>query len=243
MTAPVLRRELLTAPVRIESIELIKAGDQFLVRARSTDGAIGMAVGHPDVLERPGRFWPGRSRRSSSKKDARDLEALLDELYIASSNYKWQGLPFWVPVASVEIALLDLLGQVARKPIGELFGPIVRRDIAVYRASGNRGNIAEAEIDYLRKLVGEIGAQGHQVPARRADALRRCLDAARPGADPADAQDVRRGDGDPRRCEQLVRRPHGAANRPVDARAAALRFSKSPCRSTSTTKPGKSPTR
>ena len=51
MTAPVLRRELLTSPVRIESIDLIKAGDQFLVRARSTDGAVGTAAGHPDVLE------------------------------------------------------------------------------------------------------------------------------------------------------------------------------------------------
>ena len=159
MTAPVLRRELITAPVRIASIELIKAGDQFLVRARSADGATGLAVGHPDVLE---TTWPILTRRVAPffiKKDARDLELLLDELYIASSNYKWQGLPFWVPVASVEIALLDLLGQVARQPLGELFGPIVRREVAVYRASGNRGNTADAEIAYLQQLVSEIGAK------------------------------------------------------------------------------------
>jgi L-alanine-DL-glutamate epimerase-like enolase superfamily enzyme len=159
MTARVLRRELFPAPVRIASIDLIKAGDQFLVRARSTDGATGMSVGHPDVLE---TTWPILTRRVAPfflQKDARDLETLLDELYIASSNYKWQGLPFWVPVASVEIALLDLLGQVARKPVGELFGPIVRREVAVYRASGNRGNSAEAEIAYLQQLVSEIGAK------------------------------------------------------------------------------------
>ena len=159
MTAPVLRRELLTSPVHIESIDLIKAGDQFLVRARSTDGAIGIAAGHPDVLE---TTWPILTRKVAPffvKKDARDLETLLAELYIAGSNYKWQGLPFWVPVASVEIAILDLLGQVARKPFGELFGPIVRRDVAVYRASGNRGNTAAAELEYLQQLVGEIGAK------------------------------------------------------------------------------------
>ena len=159
MTAPVLRRELLPSPVRIQSIELIKARDQFLVRARSTDGAVGMSVGHPDVLEFTSPILARRVAPFFVKKDARDLEALLDELYIASSNYKWQGLPFWVPVASVEIAILDLLGQAARKPIGELFGTIVKRDIAVYRASGNRGNSAEAEIDYLQKLVAEIGAR------------------------------------------------------------------------------------
>ena len=159
MTARVLRRELLPSPVRIASIDLIKSGDQFLVRARSTDGAAGIAAGHPDVLE---TTWPILTRRVAPffvKKDARDLETLLDELYIAGSNYKWQGLPFWVPVASVEMALLDLLGRVAGKPLGELFGPIVRRDVAVYRASGNRGNTADAEIAYLQQLVGEIGAK------------------------------------------------------------------------------------
>jgi hypothetical protein len=103
MTAPVLRRELLPSPVPIQSIELIKARDQFLVRARSTDGAVGMSVGHPDVLEFTSPILARRVAPFFVKKDARDLETLLDELYIASSNYKWQGLPFWVPVASVEI--------------------------------------------------------------------------------------------------------------------------------------------
>jgi L-alanine-DL-glutamate epimerase-like enolase superfamily enzyme len=36
---------------------------------------------------------------------------------------------------------------------------VVRRDIAVYRASGNRGNSPEAEISYLQQLIGETGAQ------------------------------------------------------------------------------------
>ena len=126
---------------------------------RSRDGAEGLAAGHPEVLE---TAWPILTRRVApffAGKDARDLESLVDGVYLASSNYKWQGLPFWVPVASVEIAVLDLLGKIARKPLGELFGAIVRRDIAVYRASGNRGNSPEAEIAYLRRLVDETGAK------------------------------------------------------------------------------------
>lgn len=156
--APVLRRQLWPNSVVIEKVELLKAGDQFLVRVRSKDGATGLAVGHPDVLE---TTWPILTRRVApffAGKDARDLESLIDGVYLASSNYKWQGLPFWVPVASVEFAVLDLLGQVARKPLGELFGPIVTRDVPVYRASGNRGNSPEAEIAFLQKLVGETGA-------------------------------------------------------------------------------------
>ncbi len=158
-TLPVLRRELWPDPVRIASIELLKGGNDFLVRVRSKDGAVGLAAGHPDVLE---TTWPILTRRVAPYfigKDARDLEALIDGVYVTSSNYKWQGLPFWVPVGSVEIAVLDLLGQVVRKPLGELFGPIVARDVPVYRASGNRGNSPEQEIAYLQKLVAETGAK------------------------------------------------------------------------------------
>lgn len=156
---PVLRRELFRSPVTIESVELLKAGDQYLVRARSQDGAVGLAAGHPDVLE---TTWPILTRRVAPffvGKDARDLEALIDGVYLANSNYKWQGLPFWVPVASVEFAILDLLGQVAGKPLGDLLGGVRQRDIAVYRASGNRGNSPEAEIAYLQQLVAETGAR------------------------------------------------------------------------------------
>jgi L-alanine-DL-glutamate epimerase-like enolase superfamily enzyme len=159
MAAPVLRRELLPSPVTIESVELLKAADQYLVRVRSRDGATGLAVAHPDVLE---TTWPILTRRVAPffiGKDARDLDALIEGVYLTNSNYKWQGLPFWVPTASVEFAVLDLLGQVAKKPIGELLGGVRQRDIAVYRASGQRGNSPEEEIAFLQKLVSDTGAK------------------------------------------------------------------------------------
>jgi L-alanine-DL-glutamate epimerase-like enolase superfamily enzyme len=159
MAAPVLRRELLPDAVTIASVELLKAGDQYLVRVRSKEGATGLAAAHPDVLE---STWPILTRRIAPffvGKDARDLDALIEGVYLANSNYKWQGLPFWVPTASIEFAVLDLLGQVAKKPIGELLGGVQRREIAVYRASGQRGNSAEEELTYLQKLVAETGAK------------------------------------------------------------------------------------
>ncbi len=159
LTRPVLRREWWRAPVPIASIELLKGGGDFLVRVRSRDGAEGMAAGHPDVLD---TTWPILTRRVAPffiGKDARDLESLIDGVYLAGSNYKWQGLPFWVPVASVEAAILDLLGKVAKQPLGALFGDVLTRDVAVYRASGNRGNTPEEEIAYLQRLVAETGAK------------------------------------------------------------------------------------
>jgi L-alanine-DL-glutamate epimerase-like enolase superfamily enzyme len=159
MSAPLLRKALWKEPVLITSVDVLKASEQFLIRVRSQDGAVGTAVGHPDVLE---TTWPILTQRVAPyflKKDARELEALVDGVYLANSNYKWQGLPFWVPVASLEFAILDLLGKVASKPLGELFSETIQRDVAVYRASGNRGNTPEEEVAYLQRLVGETGAK------------------------------------------------------------------------------------
>ena len=190
--APVLRRELLPSPVTIESVELLKAGDQYLVRVRSQDGATGLAAGHPDVLE---STWPILTRRVAPffvGKDARDLESLIDGVYLANSNYKWQGLPFWVPVASVEFAILDLLGQVAKQ---------AARRTARRRASARDRRLSrQRQPRQLARGGDRVPAEarrrnrreGDQVPARRAHALRRRLDAPRPGADSADAQDLRR---------------------------------------------------
>src|SRR5262245_65920766 len=58
------------------------------------------------------------------------------------------------------MALLDLIGRVSTRSVGDLLSKgVVRRDIAVYRASGKRGNKPEEEIDYLRKLVAETGSK------------------------------------------------------------------------------------
>lgn len=157
-SAPVLKTDLVKQPVKIASIELLKNKDQFLVRARSTDGAEGISVAHTSVVTSTYPILLNKVFPYFMGRDARELESHLEGVYLKDSNYKWQGLPFWVSVACTEIAVLDLLGKVASKPLGALFGEIVRRDIPVYRASGNRGNSPEAEIEYFHKLLAETGA-------------------------------------------------------------------------------------
>ncbi|MBL0156471.1 MAG: mandelate racemase/muconate lactonizing enzyme family protein [Bryobacterales bacterium] len=158
MAAPVLKRELFPAAVPIESVQLLKSGPHYFVRARSRDGVCGYADAHSSVMSAAYPIVVKKVAPYFAGKNAVELESLLREVYLASSNYKWQGLPFWVSVAVVEIAILDLLGKVAGKPLGDLIGKVQRRQIAVYRASGNRGNSPEAEIDYLQKIVAETGA-------------------------------------------------------------------------------------
>ena len=113
MEAPILKRELFPQPVKLAGIDLLRNGRFFLVRARAADGAVGLAEGHGPVLE---SAWPILVKRVAPTfvgKDARNLDALIGDVYLADSNYKWQGLPFWASVASVELAILDLLGQVS----------------------------------------------------------------------------------------------------------------------------------
>lgn len=159
MQAPVLQADFIKQPVKIAAIDLLKNGKNFIVRVRSTDGAEGIGSAHDSVLATTYPIFLKRVAPFFVGKDARVLESLIHEVYLRDSNYKWQGLPFWVCVSSLEVAVLDLLGKVANKPLGALFGGVVRREIPVYRASGNRGNTPEQEIAYLQKIVGETGAK------------------------------------------------------------------------------------
>ncbi len=158
-SAPVLKTDFIKQPVKIASVELLQNGKYYLVRVRSTDGAEGVAAAHDSVMATTYPIFVKRVAPYFIGRDARNLEELIHGVYQKDSNYKWQGLPFWVCVASLEVAVLDLLGKVANKPIGELLGGVARKEIAVYRASGNRGNSPEAEIDYLKKIVAETGAK------------------------------------------------------------------------------------
>ncbi len=157
MQAPVLRADLLREPLKIESLELLRSGRFFLVRARGA-GLEGFCEAHSAVMRAAWPIFLERVAPHFTGRDARELERVFHEAYLANSNYKWQGLPFWVCMAAAEIAILDLLGKACGRPMGELFGTVRRRKIAVYRASGNRGNTPAAEIEYLRRITEETGA-------------------------------------------------------------------------------------
>jgi L-alanine-DL-glutamate epimerase-like enolase superfamily enzyme len=144
-----------SSPIKIDSIELLANGDHYFVRSRSSDGAVGIAETKqvedfvPILLRRVIPTFLGR--------DARDLESLVDEVYIA--NYKMAGQAFWCPVAYVEQSLFDLLGKVAQKPAGELMGGVVRHGIPVYLSGSVRTTTAEQEVEIYARAIQETGAK------------------------------------------------------------------------------------
>lgn len=148
-------RTVSSDPIKIASIELLRNGDHYFVRSTSADGAVGIAE-----TKQVDDFIPILLRRVIPHfigKDARDLESLVDEVYIA--NYKMAGQAFWCPVAYVEQSLFDLLGKIARKPAGELMGGVKRQVIPVYLSGSIRTTTAEQEVEIYAKAIQVSGAK------------------------------------------------------------------------------------
>ena len=158
-SAPVLRRDRLPDPVVLDAIDLLRHGNQYFVRVRDSDGGVGLALTnrrlinsvYPLFLDRVAPFFEG--------KDVRDLEGLIDGVFRHRLNYKWQGLAFWVCVAWLEFAILDLLGKRVGAPVGDLLGDRIRDVSGIYYANGDRTSDAEGVVDKLEALIAQSGAR------------------------------------------------------------------------------------
>ncbi|MEM1058659.1 MAG: mandelate racemase/muconate lactonizing enzyme family protein, partial [Verrucomicrobiota bacterium] len=160
---PVLRRELFPAPVTIESLDLLRDRDSFLCRARSTDGAEGICVSNDKQIASLYPIFNRRLRPFFLGKDARDLEALLDGVYVHGSNYKLQGLALWLPLATIEFALLDLLGRTAGRPLTEVIGEIRHPSVSIYQANNNRGRSAEETLERIQAGLAKTQAKAIKI--------------------------------------------------------------------------------
>jgi L-alanine-DL-glutamate epimerase-like enolase superfamily enzyme len=156
---PVLKRDLFPEPVIISTLELLRLKNTFLCRVRSKDRAEGISVANNDQMKSLWPIFTNRLQPFFIGKDARNLEGLLEDVYVYQSNYKMQNLALWVPLATIEFAILDMLGKLAGKSIGQLIGEIHNPKIAVYQANGERGISAEVTIEHLIREVGETKAK------------------------------------------------------------------------------------
>ena len=149
---PVLKKQLFRAPVVIESVELLRLGNNYLCRVRSKDGAEGISVAHsgmstlyPIFLKNLQPFFIG--------KDARELDLILEKVFIYQFNFRYNGLALGLPLATIEFAILDMLGRIAQKPVGELIGEIHNREVAVYTATEWREKPVAESIKLIQEAV------------------------------------------------------------------------------------------
>ena len=159
---PVLKKELFTSPVIIESLELLRWQNSFLCRVRSTDGAEGISVAHsgmrtlyPIFLHNLQPFFLG--------KDIRELDLILDRVFIYGFNFRYNGISLGLPLATIELAILDLLGRIAGRSLGQLIGEIHHPEVAVYVANEWRERPLEETFERIKKAVAEYDAKALKI--------------------------------------------------------------------------------
>lgn len=159
---PVLKTEYLKEPVIIESLDLLKYGRSFLVHVRSKDGAEGYSVAHsgisslfPVFLHDVRPFFIGQ--------DARELDLILDRIYIYNFNFRYNGITLGLPLACAEFAVLDMLGRMANKSMGQMIGDVHNPEVGIYVATEFREKPLEEHLDLIKKAVAEYDTNALKV--------------------------------------------------------------------------------
>lgn len=159
----VFKKELFTSPVVIETLELLRYGNSFLCRVRSKDGAEGISVGHGGQLRSLYPIFTNRLQAFFINKDARDLDLLLEKVYIYNLNFRLSGLALGAPLATIEFAILDMMGHISGKSIGQLIGDIHHPEVEVYQATEYREKSVEESMELIKRDVAEYDAQAVKI--------------------------------------------------------------------------------
>jgi L-alanine-DL-glutamate epimerase-like enolase superfamily enzyme len=159
---PVLKKELFDAPIIIETLELLRHKSSFLCRVRSSDGAEGISVGHSG-LNSLYPIFVNALKPFFIDKDARDLDLLLEKVYIYKLNFRLSGMALGIPLATIEFAILDMLGRIANNPIGQLIGEIHNPRVAVYQATEYREKSVEESLELIKRDIEEYNANALKI--------------------------------------------------------------------------------
>jgi L-alanine-DL-glutamate epimerase-like enolase superfamily enzyme len=165
---PVLDRSFFPDPVIIESLELLQDRRNFICRVRSKDGAEGISLSHPRITSVSYPVFKAVLQQQFVGKDARDLDQLIFKA--CHSKVKYQGVPTKIQIATIEFAILDMLGNIANLPIGAFLGGIKNPEISIYlgtRLLELRGMEPEASLALVEKDLSETNAQAIKLRAGR----------------------------------------------------------------------------
>lgn len=162
LSQPVLKTEYFSQPVIIESLDLLKYDRSWLVHVRSKDGAEGYSVAHSNIstlfpifLRNVQPFFIGQ--------DARELDLILERIYIYNFNFRYNGITLGLPLACAEFAILDMLGRIAGKPVSGLVGKVHNPEVGIYVATEFREKPLEEHFDLIKKAVSEYDTKALKV--------------------------------------------------------------------------------
>ena len=160
---PVFRKEFFPDPVIIESLELLRYRDNFICRVRSKDGAEGVSVGHSGQLRSQYPIFTNLLQPFFINKDARELDYILEKVFIYKLNFRLGGMALGVPLATIEFAILDMMGRIAGKSTGQLLGEIKNSHVGVYQATEYREKPVKESMDLIIRDVKEYNARALKI--------------------------------------------------------------------------------
>ena len=159
---PVFKKEVFTSPVIIASIELLRYENNFICRVRSKDGAVGLSVGHGS-LRNLYPIFTNLVQPFFMNKDGRDLDLIMERIFIYRLNFRLSGQALGIPLATLEFAILDMMGRMAGLSIGQLIGTIHHSEVEMYQATEYRDKPVEESMELIARDVGENNARALKI--------------------------------------------------------------------------------
>jgi len=103
-------------------------------------------------------FYPVFTNRLQSffiGQDARELDLMLERILVYRLNFRLNGISLGIPLATIEFAILDMLGQIAGKSMGQLIGGIYNPEVGFYVATEFRELPLEDHFARIKDAVAE----------------------------------------------------------------------------------------
>jgi L-alanine-DL-glutamate epimerase-like enolase superfamily enzyme len=179
LAQPVFQSELFPDPVMIDSVQLLRHGGSFLCRVRSKDGAEGISVAH-DTMSILYPIFVKRVQPVFLNQDARRLDELLEKALVFAFNFRLGGLGIGIPLATVEFAVLDMMGRIAGKPVGQLLGSIHNTHVPVYQATEWREKPVQESVALIKAAVERSKATAVKIKVGALMFMTKDLDAKGP---------------------------------------------------------------
>ena len=176
---PIFKKEFFADPVIIESVELLRYGGSYLCRVRSKDGAEGISVAH-DTMSELYPIFVNRLQPFFIDQDARRLDELLEKALVFAFNYRFGGLAIGIPLATIEFAILDMMGRISGKSVGQLIGKIHNTHIPVYQATEWREKPVKESVALIQAAVEKSKAKAVKIKVGALMFMTKDLDARGP---------------------------------------------------------------
>ena len=147
------------SPIIINAIEVVDVKKRFFCRVTDAQGNTGLAMMNKNRFQSSETIFTKLVATNFIGKDARNIVFLPAEILKVDRNYKFVSLPYWNAIGTIEIALWDLLGKLANKPVYSFLGEKKRDAYPVYISSLEREKPFEGETERVLKTLEVTGAE------------------------------------------------------------------------------------